>query len=190
MKRIAVLLVLLMSVGLFGTAVAEQNIFFNLGFAGASATYPDLMQKTFDDAEDIPGVSRIQIGIDLGLYFRMNRGSVFGISLNGIADRLEQDSDHVQVNQYLYAASYRYYLSRQIGRGFFLRGDVGLARMVADISGLGTATSDMGSGFLFGGGYSWQISGGTWFSVNADLTAKTIEDENYGGVTVGAAFLF
>jgi len=191
MKMTTTLLVLLLCVVIGGSAVAnEQSLYFNLGIGGASANYPDPLQEVLDLLEDMPGVSHVQVGIDLGLYFPLRPGSVLGAAISGIGDRYEVNSEHIQINQYLYAVSYRIYPGGTVGKGFFARGDVGLAKIVVDVSGLGSADSDSGVGFLVGGGYSWQISGGTWFSVNADYTSKTIEDETLGGFTVGGAFLF
>lgn len=191
MKRFAGSLILLLCVVLVGSSLAkEQKVYFNLGIAGASASYPTYLENTLDLLDSAPGVEHYTIGVDLTLYFPLRPGALLGFSLNGIGDRYEVNSDYMQINQYLYAASYRYYLSKMVGRGFFVRGDIGLAKMALDATGSSTVTSDSGLGFLVGGGYSWQISGGTWFSLNADFTSKSIEDETVGGVTVGAAFLF
>ncbi len=191
MKSIPCLLVMLLCLVLAGSACADQQkVYFNLGLAWAEASYPTEIQNVLDNLADQPNVDHVQVGIDLTLYFALRPGSVLGVSMNGIGDRFEADSDHMQINQYLFAASFRHYPSRSVGRGLFVRGDVGIARMVVDVSGADDATSDTGMGFLVGGGYSWKIGGGTWFSINADYTTKTIEDETVGGVTVGGAFLF
>ena len=165
-------------------------MYFNLGLAGAGASYPDDVEALLDIIDALPGVSHVQVGIDLGLYFPLRPGSVLGLAVSGIGDRYEINSTHMQINQYLYAASYRFYPSKAVGKGFFVRGDVGFAKMVLDASGAPDTTSDTGMGLLLGGGYSWQISGGTWFSLNADFTTKSIDDESVGGVTIGGAFLF
>ena len=194
MKMTTGLLVLVLCVSLTGSALGnehkEQSLYFNLGIGGASASYQDELQDMVDILEDLPGISHLQVGFDLGLYFPLRPGSLLGFAITGIGDRFEEGSDHLQLNQYLYAASYRYYPSKMTGKGFFVRGDVGLAKVVMDISGLGSESSDSGTGVLFGGGYSWQIGGSTWFSLNADYTTKSIEDETVGGVTVSGAFLF
>lgn len=185
-----ILIATILCLALATTATAEdQRVYFNIGLAGASASYPDVIETSLDLLDGLPGVDHVQVGVDLGLYFAVNPGSIVGISLNGIGDRYDDGSDHLQVNQYLYAASYRYYPGKRTGRGLFLRGDVGLARMVVDVSGFGTEASDSGFGFLLGGGYSFAIGGGTWMSINADYTSKSIEDETVGGYTIGLALL-
>jgi hypothetical protein len=191
MKLFTSCLVLLLCLIMVGSTLAkEQSVYFNLGLSGADATYPDEIEKMLDLVDALPGVDRMTVGVDLGLYFPVQTGSLFGVSLSGMGDRFEVNSEHVQLNQYLIGASYRHYIGKVVGKGFFLRGDAGMARMVLDESGEETETSDWGYGFLVGGGYSFQISGGTWFSLNADFTSKTIDDETVGGVTVGGAFLF
>lgn len=190
MPRVTVFIVAALCFALTTVAVAEtQKVYFNIGLAGASASYPDAIQGPLDLLEDMPGIDHVQVGIDLGLYFAVNPGSIFGFSLNGIGDRYDDGSDHLQLNQYLYAASYRYYPGKRTGRGLFLRGDVGIARLVLDVSGFGSEASDSGFGFLLGGGYSFAIGGGTWMSINADYTSKSIEDETVSGYTIGLALL-
>lgn len=173
-----------------GAAAAEQSVYFNLGLGWASASYPDETEEMLDMLEEMPGVDHLQIGIDLGLYFRIQPGSVLGVAVSGIGDRYDDGSDHLQLNQYLYAASFRHYPSGETGHGLFVRGDVGMSKLVLDVSGLGSESSDSGFGFLVGGGYSFPIGSGTWFSINADYTSKSIEDETVGGYTIGGAFLF
>ena len=196
MKWTLSLFTLLMCIALTGVAVAsdgeyqQQGVYFNLGLGWADASYFDEMEEVIELLEDLPGVDRMQVGIDLGLYFALQPGMGLGPALTGIGDRLEDDSDHMQFNQYLFGASYRFYPSKMFGKGFFLRADAGMARMVLDMSDQDAQTSDWGFGILLGGGYSWQIGGSTYFSLNADFTSKSIEDENIGGVTIGGAFMF
>lgn len=190
MKWITSLIALLFCFGLAGGAAAnEQSLYFNLGLGGASASYPDEIQNLLDILDDAPGVSHVQVGVDLGLYFPLNPGTILGFAITGIGDRYEVNSENLQINQYLYAASFRMYPSKITGKGFFVRGDFGIAKM-AVVNSLGSTTSDSGFGFLVGGGYSFQIGGSTWFSLNADYTSKSIEDETVGAVTVGGAFMF
>lgn len=187
-------MVLTLCFALVGNALAgehkKQGVYFNLGLAAAKTSYENEVQDLLDLVEDLPGVNRTQVGIDLGLYFPMQTSSLLGFAITGIGDRLDDGSDHMQLNQYLYALSYRYYPSKMVGKGFFVRGDVGLAKIVLDVSGSGSESSDSGMGMLLGVGYSFQIGGGTWFSINVDYTSKSIEDETVGGTTIGAAFLF
>ncbi len=191
MKSLVTIVAALVCLACVGTAWAgDQHTYFNLGLAWADPDYGDEVNTLFDAIADQPQVDHITVGVDLGLYFAMGQSAMFGPALTGIGDRYELNGDAMQVNQYLIGGSYRYYMSGERGKGVFLRGDAGGARMVLDIDGLDTVTSDWGFGFLVGGGISFQIGGGTWFSINADYTQKTIEDETVGGVTVGGAFLF
>jgi len=191
MKRFVAIVTALACLAGFGTALAvDQNTYFNIGLAWADASYPDELQDAMDILEDLPGIDHMQIGIDLGLYFATGKSGMFGPALTGIGDRFEDSNDHMQLNQYLVGGSFRHYLSGERGKGFFLRGDAGMARMVVDASGADAVTSDWGFGFLVGGGVGFQIGGSTWFSINADYTSKTIEEETVGGLTVGGAFMF
>ena len=173
-----------------GAQANQQSMYFNLGLAWAEPDYPDGVSELMDLLEEVPGVDRYRAGVDLGLYFPVAKSSLLGPTLNGIGDRLDDGDDHFQLNQYLFGASFRHYLSGRIGEGLFLRADAGMARMALDASGMDTETSDWGTGFLFGGGFSFKIGGSTWFSISAEYTTKSIEDETVGGTTIGGAFLF
>lgn len=191
MKRFVAFVTALTCLACFGTALAvDQGVYFSIGLAWADADYPDEMNEVMDALADLPGVSHIQVGLDLGLYFPMAKSGMFGPAISGIGDGYELDGDQLQVTQVLYAGSFRHYLSGERGKGFYLRGDAGAARMVLDADGADTVTSDWGFGFLVGGGMGFQIGGSTWFSIYADFTSKTIEEETVGGVTIGGAFMF
>lgn len=168
----------------------EQGMYFNLGVSLANPSYPDEFEELMDAFEELPDVDRYKVGFDLGLYFPIGRSGMLGPALTGIGDRLDDGDDHFQLSQVLAGGSYRHYLSGERGKGLFLRGDLGMARMGLDASGMDTLTSDWGTGFLVGGGFSFQIGGSTWLSVSAEYTTKSVEDETFGGTTIGAAFLF
>ncbi len=168
----------------------EQSVYFNVGLGWADATYEDELENLLDQVADLPGVSHTAVSVDLTLYFPVGFSGMLGPSLTGIGDRYEEGGDHFQINNYLFGASYRTYPGGERGRGLFLRADVGFAKVGISASGADDFTSDAGFGVLFGGGYSWQIGGGTWFSLNADYAMKSVEDEKVGGLSIGAAFLF
>ena len=170
-------------------AVAGQKMFFNLGFGGGDASYNDQLDAMLEALEDLPGVDHVAISLDLTLYFRVNETTMLGASLSGIGDRYEAGSVHMQLNQYLYAVSCRFYPQGSLGKGFFLRGDAGLAKMVLDDDG-DLTSSEAGFGALAGLGYGFQIGGGTWLSINADYSVKNIEDDTITGVAAGVAILF
>ncbi len=176
-------------IGQVTTHVEEQNVYIDLGLAIAGTNYERETEILFDTLASAPGVDRMEIGVNIALYLRTSRtGGVTGFSINGIGDRLDDGVDHIQLNQYLYSISQRFYIGGVVGQGLFFRGDIGLAKMALDTS-FGDATSDMGWGLLVGGGYSFTISRGSWMSFSLEYTSKFIEEENVGGVTVGVALL-
>ena len=191
MKRSLCLLAILVIALSATTATAGQrSVYFNLGLAWADAQYEDETEAFLDMIEDLPGVDRMSVGVDLTLYFAVSPSTLIGATINGIGDRFDDGDDDIQVNQYIYGGSVRHYMSGMIGRGLYVRGDIGMAKIRIDMSSGDDMTSDAGFGFLLGAGYSFPAFGDHSFSVNADYTSKSVEDENYGGFTVGMGFMF
>ena len=77
-----------------------------------------------------------------------------------------------------------------IGKGLFVRTDIGSAKILVDSSSGSSETSDNGSGFLLGGGYSWPISKGTRFDLMAGFSSRSVESESYSSLFLNFGFMF
>ena len=168
-----------------------ESWYLNVGLGAAFTGYPSEIQELLDAIEDMDGVDRIRIGLDMGVYFPIGTKAILGAAITGAGDRLEADSDNwMQVNQYLYAVSAQYFLGREIGQGLFLRGDMGLAAWVVENEYM-TITSERGFGGLIGAGYSWPIfGGGTRIMLEAAYSPKRISGETLSAATVNFRFMF
>jgi len=178
--------------------VAETNLrtkneswytYWGLGWTGI--TYPKNLQELMNTIENIPGVSRTCVEFDfLGFYFPVNQHrTAIGFIINGAGDRVSEGGIWVQINQYIYGASVMHFVSRNIGDGFFLRGDLGLARMVVQTTFGNASSSDAGFGFLAGAGYAIPFTG-TRILLNFNFSYHNIESETVSKVAISGGLLF
>ena len=93
------------------------------------------------------------------------------------------------VYNYLFAVSVMHFVTHEIGRGPFVRADVGPARQVAEVWGISIA-SDWGVGFLLGGGYGIPVTSGTRVLLNANFALRHIEGEQTKSVGITLNGLF
>ena len=166
--------------------------YWDLGYP--SISYPSELQDALDMLEDL-GMdnARVNIGI-LGFYWPLaNNRTILGGIIDGCGDRYEKMGVSLQINQYTYAFSCMHFLNDNIGKGFFLRGDIGFSKLVVQTStgsDESSDSSDWGTGFLFGGGYGFPITPGTRITLNANYSLKRVEEEQYGKFTISIGGLF
>jgi len=168
----------------------EQSLYFNIGLGWADPAYEDEMEAILSELEDLPDMDHMSIAVDLALYFPMGSSGMLGPALTGIGDRFEQNGVEMQINNYLFGISFRQYVSGERGKGLYIRGDAGLARVVTQATDQDDFVSDVGTGVLLGGGYSFEIADGRWCTVNADYAYKKVEGDKVGGLSIGGALMF
>ncbi len=109
--------------------------------------------------------------------------------MNAVGDRYDLFGTEMQINQYLLSFSAMHFVGREIGDGFFLRGDAGLAWMAVD-STSGNAESDMGVGILLGCGYGIPVTPGTRILLNLNYAIRKVEGDTIKTVNVSVGGLF
>jgi hypothetical protein len=168
---------------------------------GIGKTYSDYGSANIDDAfaqsENSPGVSRTTINIDLlGFYWPMSdKKSMQGFIINGASDVLSDEAGNtVSLLSHMYSYSFHTYFGKNIGDGWFLRGDVGLSRYIVDIDVQGfsgiTESSDFGLGILGGFGYAFAIGQETRMQVGLSVSLRKAEDERTMYENISMGFLF
>ena len=121
---------------------------------------------------------------------------MLGVIINAVGDSYEISGNKVSIYQYLYSASGMYFFGPNIGSGFFLRGDAGVAQYAISYSGpssTGSTISDKskaGFGILAGGGYAIPISPETRMLINANLAHRSADSEKVNTVSVTVGLLF
>ena len=141
-----------------------------------------------------------------GFYWPIGQKTLVGGIVNGAMDFYEESDAFasVEFNSYnfLYSASVMHFLKHEIGRGFFVRADAGLAvhqfeikfntndNDLMDIFEDAEWTSETGTGFLVGGGYGIPITSGTRMLINAYISQRYVEGESMSivGLTLNGLF--
>ncbi len=161
------------------------------GLGYAAMAYRDDIQAVLEFIDDLPGVSRSSVALDfLGFYWPLNEHAILGGVINGCADRYEVSGASFQINAYTYSVSLLHFLGNRIGKGFFLRGDMGAARLLLDIADYGTEASKWGFGALAGGGFGIPVSRGTRILLSVNYAHRIIEGDAVGAWQFSVAGLF
>lgn len=152
----------------------------------ASHDYPSDLEAVIDAAESIPGVERSQPALDIfGFYWPVNNNTTAGFVISGSGDRLQDRfDDYFQINQYLYGLSGMHFFGKEIGDGFFVRGDIGISKIIYESNFLPDEESDNGTGYLLGGGFGVPISSSTRILFSLSHSNKTIEGDSYKSTTL------
>lgn len=200
MNRTSTVIALLAALFFGGTVQAQEHrieswyLYFGLGYANLS--YPNDIKAVVDDLKSQSGVSQASVDFDLlGVYWPLrNHQTLLGLNVNGGGDRFELGSVSLQLNQVQFSFSSLHFLTRKIGQGLFVRGDVGLSVFNINVD-TGTAlnlneSSETGLGLTVGGGYSFPVSSGTRIIINTNYSMKRIEGENFGKFNISVGGLF
>ncbi|MEJ2051134.1 MAG: hypothetical protein P8Y60_15070, partial [Calditrichota bacterium] len=151
--------------------------YWALGSAGLG--YPDQLQQLLDTAENQPGVSRSKFSLDIfGFYWNVAPRTILGFIINAASDKLSYQSESISINQYLYDLSTIHFTGKRFGKGFFLRGDLGIASIAVEDPSGALTRSKAGGGFLLGAG--WAIDfGGTRLMLGTNLALRRVEQHSY-----------
>lgn len=167
---------------------------WGIGISSISYDKKDL-NTAFANA-DSNGADRLRLFLDLfGFYWpSADHRSLHGFIASSVADSLTEDSTEITINQLLYSYSYHHYFGQNIGAGWYLRADAGLARHVLRIKGVGVLDqseyTDWGTGLLFGGGYGFSIGEETRALVGLYYSIRSAEDLVGSSTNLTLGFLF
>ncbi len=157
--------------------------YWGLGFS--SHQYVEPLDSNINQLESLPGVSRMEIAIDmLGFYWPIDNQSktIAGFVISGSADRLYDSVDYIQINQYLYGGSVMHFFGKHAGDGLFLRGDLGISKGAISDSFGNSSRSDNGRGYLIGIGYAIPTSSESRLMFSITSSRNTIEDDEYRSI--------
>jgi len=161
------------------------------GLGASSVTYPGELNDIMNELKDTPGINHISIALDLlGFYFPTDENTILGGIVNAFGDRYEEDVENMQINGYLYSFSVMHFLQNRIGKGIFIRGDIGFAKILLDSSFEIDAESDWGFGFLIGGGFGFVVSPETRILITASYANRKVENENWSCLQISLGGLF
>lgn len=162
--------------------------YWGLGYADIK--YPGELDAALDQLANLDGVDHVSVSIDLlGFYLPFGERHINGFIINAFGDRYEANGTDLQISGNTLSFSSMRFLTGAIGKGLFIRGDIGGSRIVVDADGE-NETSDWGFGFLVGGGFGFNISSGTRILLNANYAVRRVEGDAYKtvGISVGGLF--
>ena len=162
------------------------------GIGAFSPSHPEEVADVLDFLEALPGVSRAAISLDLlGFYWPIQDRYLLGGVINSFNDRIEVDSEGLNIIGLTYGLSLHYFPQRHIGQGFFFRSDVGPA-LIAVTSDDDTVdeTSEWGLGGLVGAGWSQPITSGTRLTFQVNGSLRQVEGESWRALSFTLGGLF
>lgn len=162
------------------------------GIGAVSLSHPEELADVLDFLEALPGVSRAAISMDLlGFYWPIQDRYLLGGVINGFGDRIEVDSEGLNIMGITYGLSLHYFPQRHIGQGFFFRSDVGPAFMaVTSDDGTVDETSEWGLGGLVGAGWSQPITSGTRLTFQVNGSLRQVEGDSWRALSFTLGGLF
>ena len=162
------------------------------GIGAVSVSHPEELADLLDLLEALPGVSRVAISMDLlGFYWPLQDRYLLGGVVNGFNDRIEVDSEGLNIIGVTYGLSLQYFPQRHIGQGFFFRSDVGPALIgVTSDDGTVDGRSEWGLGGLVGAGWSQPITSGTRLTFQVNGSLRQVEGDSWKALnfTLGGLF--
>ncbi len=167
-------------------SAAVEDWYTYWGFGFSNHTYEEPLDSLVKTVDSFPGVTRSQTAYDLlGFYWPLkNNQTSAGFVISGSADRLDDGLGYVQINQYLYAGSVMHFFGKEIGDGFFVRGDLGFSKAVVSSSITNPVGSDTGSGILLGVGYGIPVSEESRVLISLTASTNTIEGHEYHSTAI------
>ena len=175
---------------------SENESWYTLwGLGLARPQYPGELQDAVDFLEDLSGVDRSTFAYDfLGFYWpTADHKSMYGVIVNVVSDSFEGAGGELTLLQYTVAASYQKFFGTNIGDGWFLRGDAGIAwyHVTLDTSVIDMEeSSEKGFGLLFGGGYSFVIGTDTRMPLGLYFAHRSAESDDMFTTSLMLSFLF
>lgn len=177
----------------------DESWYWGFSIGGGSVRYKNARFQTALDALKVdPAINHLTAGYDFYFLWPLaNRKTAVGVALGGTVDSYtaEAANEQFSATSVVTGFSIHHYLTSNIGDGFFVRGDFGLATTQLQIRQVGiTANSDTyrGLGLRLAAGYSIVLSNETrlpitlhWLHVNSSEGDTT---NSSALLTVGALF--
>ena len=169
-----------------------ERVYWNWGIGFPFISYPDPLDTLLDGLEDA-GASNLSLSLDiLGIYFRPGGSEqlLAGFNINAWGDVYDLAGESLQFTALTLGPSFQYYVQNRVGDGVFLRGELGLSRIVLSGSDGTEETSEAGFGVLFGGGYAIPISSSTRLLIHVNYAIRRIEENSYNNLGIALSGLF
>ncbi len=182
-KNIYILIVLIATLAAPTLAASQDSgrgVLFQLGAGASFPSYPSQVETVLSYMDSVPGIDRLKLSLDIALGAAISQQTYVMARVDGMADRLYDSHDFIQMNLYLYSLGLRYYPSVT---GFYIEGGAGASREVLQSSVAGDLASDFAFGFGAAIGYDFNRNArGFGLCVEAKYDNLTIENEQVGAL--------
>lgn len=168
-----------------------ENWYAYWGLGSSSNSYSNEFDDVFSALESLPGAERTQIALDMfGFYWPLNNSTtIHGFVVNSVSDRVDIGNEYIALNQYIYAYSIMRFFGSEVGDGFFIRADVGIAEAIIETN-YDSVVSESGVGALFGVGYGITLSKESRILLNFNIANRTIEDNEWSTAAFSVGILW
>jgi hypothetical protein len=151
------------------------------GVGLATAKYSFTTQAIINAANDEYVLKGISWTADIfGFYFPLGQNAMLGGILNSRGGLSEENNGiTTKVSSWTFGPSFMYFFGRNIGDGWFVRGDIGVTWAkfkVEDIVNTAVDDDQEGFGLLGGAGYALPVSKETRLLFNIYLTYRNVKD--------------
>lgn len=171
-----------------------EKKYWNWGLGYAGISYPSSLGETLSELKNSDGISRVSLSIDLfGFYKPRGEHTLIGGTANGFGDAYQVGEVDLQITGVTLAFSVMHFLNDRIGKGPFIRADLGPAALGIEVIAGRTSiqsTSDLGLGALLGGGFGVPISSKTRILFNINYAIRAIQGDTYKNLGLAVSGLF
>ena len=169
-----------------------ENWYTNWGLGYARVSYPSPLDDVVQELRDAASVGNASLYLDvLGFYWPLSEQAILGFNVNIWGDAYSAGGEDLTFVGATYGASFMYFLQNRIGDGPFLRVDAGPSRISLSSDSFDAEfDSDLGFGFLVGGGYGFPVSRETRILLHVFYGSRQVEGDSWGNLGIGVSGLF
>jgi hypothetical protein len=173
------------------TVFAVEEAWYTYWAVGtARHEHPGELNSTAKMAESTPGVSRSETSLDvLGFYWPFDVNQILGFVVSNSNDSYRFPNftisiyPDLEISQDLYGLSTMKFFGSEIGDGFFLRGDVGVATISLYDSAHIRIADDTGYGYLLGAGYGIPVFSESRILISLNYSEKFVDGDKWTSMT-------
>ncbi len=162
-----------------------ESWYLLLGVGYPVNAYPDNVRTNIDNFTKLNDESHFTLSLDVGVYWPLENNLLLGITLNGYGDSYDTKDEYIMISNYMVGGSAVWYFGGYIGKGFFLRGDLGIAQV--DVSDKNSIYNENNIGFSVkaDAGYSVPLSRETRVEFDLGFRYGSVNSESYTALSFG-----
>ncbi len=189
-EMVALLVTVLLLVSPVEAKDSDLESWYTLWSVGwSSITYPGEANDDFNEARNL--LNNVGVSADLlGFYWPWRNRTILGFVINASSDIYWANGGETAFTIYQPSLSALHFFNNDIGKGPFLRFDIGTAKLVVSSDIIEETSSQWGSGILFGAGVGIPITEGTRALMSANYSGRKIEGDIVKTFSLSMGLLF